>query len=461
MSTRTTLCTALASFLVLSAAGQFADGLNGSSYNGLWSLESQPAGISLSPNKTEINVISGFADADNSYFHLKGKGVPGLFNFSGKVLAGGEGAAAAPLGGERSITTHARILGPSVLFHAGPKTTLALTTAFRFAGSVTDLDAISKVVGGGTLSYDIGGPRVMNELRFRVAQMAWAEVGAHAAHRFDLGPAMALHAGISAKYLIGIAGMYARNEAPTLTALSGEEPTLQDVDLTYGHSDLGALAHHSGMGDLMQGSGIGVDAGLVWEWKRAPGSRTNKHAAVNDDHRLRIGLAVTDLGSIAFKAGSTHHISGGKAPLASLGNIGAADADGVDTLLSGMLLDDPQASRTGDGMRMALPTTLHATVDVHAFGKVYVNAAASFGMDRGALAVVSPSNISLTPRFQSRFFELGIPVSLYQFRAPRIGAALRVGPLMVGSDKLGGLFGLTDVGGMDVYMGVKVNLGKR
>ncbi len=84
-----------------------------------------------------------------------------------------------------------------------------------------------------------------------------------------------------------------------------------------------------------------------------------------------------------------------------------------------------------------------------------------FGMDRGLNSFMAPSNVSIVPRIETRHFELGLPVSFYQLHAMRIGLALRAGPIMIGSDKLGAAFGLTDVGGMDLSIGTKINIGKR
>ena len=52
--------------------------------------------------------------------------------------------------------------------------------------------------------------------------------------------------------------------------------------------------------------------------------------------------------------------------------------------------------------------------------------------------------------------EVALPLSLYRLKEPRIGINVRVGPVMIGSDKVGALLGLTDLGGMDVYMGVRI-----
>jgi hypothetical protein len=71
----------------------------------------------------------------------------------------------------------------------------------------------------------------------------------------------------------------------------------------------------------------------------------------------------------------------------------------------------------------------------------------------------SSSSLALTPRLEFSRFEVAVPVVLANnYRQLQVGAMLRVGPLIVGSDNLGGLVGLTRTSGADVYFGLSLAL---
>ncbi len=445
--------------LSISANAQHADGLNGSSYNGLWAMDRQPAAISLGNNKIEVNLFQMFADADNTYLHLKGQGSIGLFNFDNTLQVNtGENDLANRLNRDRSISLSARVLGPSVAFQAGSRNTFAITTGARAVSYSTELDGLTRLLGGGTLTYSPDKTHTLNELRFRTAAMAWGEVGASASHRFDLSTRLRMHAGLTAKYLVGSAGFYAQNDAALLSAVTDSIQMVSGMDLAYGMSDLNAITSTNDINDLMQGSGFGLDGGVVFEWGRKPAIKQDSSRVSCNNYLVRLGLAVTDLGSISFDGGADHRITNGSVTLSELEAMEVEDLGALEDELSDL---DPEATQRTDGLRMALPTMVHASLDLNPWKCVFVSMSTSVGLDRGIAGVVNPSNFSITLRMETRHFELGLPVSFHQFRGMRIGAAMRVGPLLIGSDKLGGLMGLTDVGGMDAYVGLKFNIGQR
>jgi hypothetical protein len=68
---------------------------------------------------------------------------------------------------------------------------------------------------------------------------------------------------------------------------------------------------------------------------------------------------------------------------------------------------------------------------------------------------------SITPRYETKWFEASIPVSLIYYgnwRA-RLGLAVRAGYFIFGGDALGGLLGLRNMEGADFYAGVHFFVG--
>jgi hypothetical protein len=66
------------------------------------------------------------------------------------------------------------------------------------------------------------------------------------------------------------------------------------------------------------------------------------------------------------------------------------------------------------------------------------------------------NQISLTPRYERKRFEVAIPISFYEQFKPRVGLGIRYGILTIGSDMLSPIFGLTESYGADFYLGLSI-----
>jgi len=67
------------------------------------------------------------------------------------------------------------------------------------------------------------------------------------------------------------------------------------------------------------------------------------------------------------------------------------------------------------------------------------------------------SNISLAPRYETRWFGISVPMRYSQFGFFNIGLGLRLGPIWIGSSDLIGISGLRDnVTGGDIHMALKI-----
>ena len=62
----------------------------------------------------------------------------------------------------------------------------------------------------------------------------------------------------------------------------------------------------------------------------------------------------------------------------------------------------------------------------------------------------------MTPRFETYWFEAALPISLYEYQYPQLGLSLRLGPLSIGTDKLGHWIKQSDLYGADIYFHLKV-----
>jgi len=76
----------------------------------------------------------------------------------------------------------------------------------------------------------------------------------------------------------------------------------------------------------------------------------------------------------------------------------------------------------------------------------------------GAIAMQAPNILSLNPRYEKLKYEIGLPISLIEYQYPVVGLNFRVGPFYMGTNHLPEMIGLRNIRGLDLYMGLKINL---
>lgn len=108
---------------------------------------------------------------------------------------------------------------------------------------------------------------------------------------------------------------------------------------------------------------------------------------------------------------------------------------------------------------MKLPIGISIQGDVNVYRNFFLNATIVKGFSQGNKpGVIRPDIYSITPRFESKWFEISLPLSLiyYQQWQPRIGVALRAGYFFIGGDAPGSLLKLNDMEGADFYAGIHI-----
>jgi len=122
---------------------------------------------------------------------------------------------------------------------------------------------------------------------------------------------------------------------------------------------------------------------------------------------------------------------------------------------------NPDESFIKKKFSIKLPTFVSLQADYNIWAsRVYANLTWVQGLGHGknTFGVRRANSIALTPRFESRFFDFALPISLYEYRHPQIGISLRFWFLTIGTDKLLSWIAKTDVYGGDIYAHVKIPL---
>jgi hypothetical protein len=179
----------------------------------------------------------------------------------------------------------------------------------------------------------------------------------------------------------------------------------------------------------------------------------------DDNYRYRIGLSLLDVGKINYTRNSgSYHLA---AAAAEFNNWHQAQFSGnvqLDRTLSAVFYNgDSSRSQTGNSFHMALPTALSAQVDWAIKGPWFANLTIVKGLGHGNnVGVVQPDLYAVTPRYETKWLEVSLPLSLmyYGHWQPRAGLAVRAGYFFIGGDAPGALFKVNNLSQVNFYAGI-------
>lgn len=437
----------LSFFLLISLAGfsQERFGIASSNYAPTQSMFLNPASIVDSKAYRDIHIVGAGLFFDNDLVYMSKNDF--------KLTRGQSQFENAPMPlqkqGPHKRHGYADVLiqGPSFTAVFG-RLSLGFHTAAR---TVVDFRGISQEMSNFMfegLSYMPQRDVVHREENMRASALSWAEAGITLGGVLvQNGPHM-LSAAITPRRLIGASG--GGLQVDDFSFLVGDSSYMDVENFT-------AQAGYA-MPEWNAGRGWGFNAGF--EYKRMREDVTHYRAFSKESgcegpqYKYKIGLSILDVGSIQFDRNASYYSADGL--VLNMNNYNdelPGSMEEVDSLFNA----DVMGQLATDGsFRMALPTALSLQFDLHVAGNFYASAAWVHGFARRRnLGVQRSGVINLTPRFEHQRIEVALPITLYQYRYPRMGLAFRFNSIVIGTDRLGPLLFNPDVYGMDLYFGIK------
>ncbi|MGS0525074.1 DUF5723 family protein [Zobellia nedashkovskayae] len=419
--------TILTSLLVLGAISVKAQSYVGfltDNYSGVNSLIANPANITDSRFKTDINIVGASTFFSNDYYGLKlGDVITSDFDFDtdGKKYPKDS----------NNFFGNADVLGPSFMFNLTPTSSLAVFTRGRVGYNVNKIngDTFESLSN----DFDENDDLMIDEEDVYLTANAWAEIGITYAQVLMNKDQHFLKGGISLKYLQGMGNAYASGKDITIdydadgTPLPGGQTTgsIESVgEVNYGHSDNIDDNFEDFEVEIVDGAtGFGVDLGAVYEWRPDYASYASTDGANSFKHlnkyKLKLALSISDIGSINYKNGTqnTYDITG---------TVNEDDFENEDNLED--LLNNLYTQTSVDASeKFALPTALHFNVDYSLNNRFYLNLNTDFSLRSNSKVNTNriPTMVSFTPRFESKWFSFYMPLSITQGSGAQWGAGFR------------------------------------
>lgn len=299
-----------------------------------------------------------------------------------------------------------------------------------------------------TLSYELNDPpyfgQSMHNRHIGVTGLSWFEINGTYAKTIRSGGDSYLSVGIRPKLLWGLGAAYAFVNDANYIFYNDSTLNVDAANARFGHSD--NFTFNSALQPswkLRFNPGLGVDAGIVYEHRPAtlqqdagkfrpwPGFRKRPN------YDYRIGVALTDLGAIFFRHGELSDTYEAGANRWDLNNP-VFDSTAPPPLYA-TFKQRVGGSKQGKAFLMRLPLALSINYDRRITKDIYINATAFTALylrNVNAKRVHELTRLSITPRWERRWFGFWMPLTFTRLGNLTLGSGLRFGPLVIGTNDI-------------------------
>ncbi|HXO73566.1 MAG TPA: DUF5723 family protein, partial [Puia sp.] len=411
--------------LYLTASSQSFIGYGYDNYAGVNGLILNPGTLADGKYKVNVNLFAISGLAGNNAYEIDRSKVFGL-KFSN--LSEGNGYYKSNNTAVKYLYVNTDILGPSATINLTSKDAIGLITRMRVIGNEYNLgNSLFQLLGNTNPNFynvDVLNPSAQLKVN------AFAEAGVSYGRVLMKSEHSEFKVGITGKYIFGLAyGSLA--SGPTILNIDPANQIAKvsgDVTAQYS-SNLDNLGDGSNFGDYLKhkyGKGLGFDVGFVYETKSATTGET----------KMRLGVSVTDIGSINYTNSPNSQQYTITAAGANTAEFNKQDGETYDDYINRLKTTNLISQKgTPSSSKVSLPTALHINADYQIYKRLYINGDVLLNM----VATSSPTSpnyvttFTVTPRMEKKWVSIYSPVSYSANGQLNWGAGVRLGPLFVGS----------------------------
>lgn len=444
-------------------------GLNTSNYAGINGVDLQPASLADNRYKLDILLLGTTLEFNNSYigfspamFKNIGDSVGGAFrdpDFQSKYLT--EFLNGKP----KSIFFNNEIQLPSVSTTLSDKAGLGINWKVRTMLNIDNFgEELAQLVYAGLEFPTLWDQDISNE-NLSIQVMTWVEYGLSYGrvvseandYSFKVGGRVKLLQGLLSGYMFAEDFRYNFSDDDTLNILQ--------TDVEYGHSNNFEWNGGTPQYKFIANPTVGGDIGVTYEFRPNRATYTydmdGQTGLLRNDknkYKFKIGASILDIGRIKFtKGGQSGNFHADISDWYIQDETPGGVAD-FDSLVNSRFL---LTSSAGESYKMNLPTAFSLQFDYNIGKGFFVNATTFWAlpMTKDRNKVHQFTNYNLTPRWESKFLGLSLPMAYSGTVGFRPGAMVRLGPLIIGTADLRPLLGVgTAIRGIDIYAALKVSI---
>lgn len=429
------ICLSILFISTLTQAQQQYAGYRSSNYTGVNGVFFNPASIADSRYNWDLNILAINVGGANNNVLLNGKAAT-YYDLDDDYLD-----RLLQKNGSRKINAFANtdILGPSFMLKVNPKTSFAISTRLRVLSNVKDFDGtlaqgIETSASNSSFPYNIS---VSNRQSYTIN--AWYDLGLSMGRILSDKGKHFFKAGITVKYIAGMGNNYVNiNELNGTMNKDGSGNYYLSSTTASLTTGVGGRSFDDRLAkDIFKApsTGVGGDLGFIYEY-RPDWSNTNW--LNHDKYKFRVSVALMDIGFIRYKVNplysSSYAVLVAPAQQLYVRNLAKKSV----TELKSYFDENPYFTDTRDisgKYNVELPATLQAGIDWNLGKRFYVDLSGQIALhdDDNYQNAYYQHNITLTPRYEGKFFGVYVPVNYNTLSDFNAGLSLRVGPLFVGS----------------------------
>ncbi len=457
------------------AVSQEMYGYVNSNYAGITGIQLNPTSIVNSKLYFDLNLLGLHINADNNFLYLSKDDYKFTNFLSADPQFPEHDVQVSATRVERRIYydyfnedlknafAQVKILGPSVMFSKNDKA-FGLSTAVRNIASGHDVPYELAKFGAEGFDYiPLHRINFIDNKPFRAGALSFVEIAGTYAQVIYKQNRDHLTAGITVKGLFGMGGAYwyvdnidyMLPNGDTLIVYNANGKAGVSIPIDYRNNDV--LFPNP----LFSGSGVGFDLGITYQEKLL-GHTNKRYTACEqpfEDYYYKIGFSLIDFGYVKFKKNTKQiELKDASGIWYDFTNQDIGTVDTLFMAVSGTFGPDSTALINNDEFKVFLPSAASIQFDYRINPRLYINASLVYALHNNIYTLNRPVTLSVTPRLENDRFELALPVTLYNYTSPRIGLAARFSNFVIGTDKLGGLFGFSNFTGLDLYFMVKLSL---
>ena len=450
-------------------------GYNMSNYAGVSGIDLQPASIADMRYKVDICLVGVGVDFNNNYLALKGQSFRdgSIFKNSNGGDYKNQFVYENTSSADKAVGLNAYLQLPSFAVAISRNISIGFTARIRSMLNIDNMSPqLAHLAYTGLSETDARNLTYFNvELNndhFNINQMTWQEYGLDYAmvilgkgsQFFKVGARFKLENGLEAAYLYASNLDYKWKNSDTLSLYNSnfqQGHTQNLIDYANGKTDLSHILQN------VSSTSVAFDIGAVYEWRPdydnfiydMDGQKAQERRDKNK-YRLRLGASILDIGSINFKKGNdAYDFIANKYnwDVAAL-NFGHNKVAGYDSIIANTF----PAANNKNYFTFVLPTTFSVQVDYNLYKDIYINFTSNTAPHwlNVASQVHTLSYYSITPRWDSKWFGVFIPMGINGYGQATLGATVRLGPFILGTSNGLNVLLANNIYGINAYAAVKI-----
>ena len=455
--------------IIVAGNAQEIAGLVHSNHAGTDVLFFNPAGMHHQKDWLSIHIVTADIFLSNNYAYLS-KDEFSLLNPNITSHKTGYSDGERPFyiydqGINTRLDLHIKAQGPSIMFINNEHAFGIFSAAraiFLFKNLTPDLGNLAYY----GFDYDPQHKEKYKLDNFKGTTISWAEVGFSYAYQLNNKSFSNWSFGISIRKLYGFGGAYLYVDNAEYNLLDSKTLQLNSLQANMGFSlPLDYNTNELITDPLIKGTGWGFDLGIEFQELIKRQAKFVKEVPCGqkyNDYKYRWGLSIMDIGKIKFTNNAQlHQYLDTQYTWERIDTTKVESVNQIVQEVSSRFYNDPNATYQSSNFTMWLPTSINMSFDYNFENGLYLNSSLVFSAPfiHGNY-INKPAILSITPRYEVKHLEASLPLSLYEWKYPRIGIAFRFYFFTIGSDYFTSLLGIHDFNGTDLYFSLKFNIGK-